>query len=150
MARLVTFPAGQRVAGSARTQALLAGIPDQIVTNLKAAEDRAADQLVGQMKAIAPVGDSLEEHPGALRDSIHKEPGSTDISVKVVVDAKGADGAYIAKHVEHGHRFSQGGHAEPKPFFYPVLRLAKKGIRAALAKAVRDGLKQAAAGAGGD
>lgn len=112
-----------------------------VAAALKEEADREADQFVDALKSVAPVAPEFERHPGEMRDSIHKEAGRSEISAKVVVDAKDANGRYYAAHVEFGHKFKDGSHAHAKPFFFPVYRLAKpklkKQMNAAIKKAVR-------------
>lgn len=144
--RLLTITEGRfaSVKGVRRTQALLAAIPDEVAAEIKKAQAAGAAVLVSRMKAVAPVA-AQDTHPGALRASIHAEPGAHDLAVKVTVDAVDERGRFYAKHVEHGHKFSDGGHAAAKPFFYPVLRVERKRIRSAVQRALRTGMKRAAA-----
>lgn len=149
MARLTGFTnAGSGgVKGLARTQALIAALPDEITAALKAVFEAGADRIVGTLHRVLPIND-LDPHPGALRDSAHKVEGPTPIAVTVVVDAKDAKGNYIAKHVEHGHKARDGSHVAAKPAFYPTVRLEKKRIRKEANAALRGALKAAAAKAG--
>ena len=115
-------------------------IPGVVKVQIAAAVDGAADQLVGDIKAIAPASD-LEARAGDLRDSVHKTPGRHELSRLVVVDAKDAHGHGFAPHVEFGHKTKGGGHAAPEPFFYPSVRRAKPKLRAKVGRAASKALK---------
>lgn len=135
------------IEGLARTQTLIAALPDAIVAELHQVFDEGADRIVSTLKQVLPISD-LDPHPGALRASAHKEPGPTKLAVKVVVDARDARGRFYAKHVEHGHKAKDGSHVAAKPAFYPTVRLEKKRIRREAYAAVNRAAKRAAAEAG--
>lgn len=131
-----------------RATALIAALPEEVTRNLKAVFNAGADRLVDTLHHALPI-DEMDPHPGALRASAHKAPGSTPLSVKVVVDARDAKGRFYAKHVEHGHKTKSGAHIAAKPAFYPAVREEKKRVRREAAAAVRKAVKQTAARVGG-
>jgi hypothetical protein len=134
------------VKGLARTQTLIAALPDEIVAGLAAVFNNGADRIVSRLKEVLPLSD-LDKHPGALRESAHKEAGPTDIGAKVTVDAKDERGRYYAKHVEHGHKARDGSHVAAKPAFYPTVRLEKARIRREARAALTDAARRAATAA---
>lgn len=103
--------------------------------------NKSADELVTQMKGIAPV--SQDDNPGQLRDSIRKEPGRLgDVSAVVLVDAKDKKGRPYAARVELGHMAPDGTQVPAEPFFYPVVRVNRARIKRRIARAVSKGLKE--------
>ena len=103
--------------------------------------NKSADELVAQMKAIAPV--SQDKNPGELRDSIRKEEGLLgDVSAVVLADAKDDKGRPYAARVELGHMAKNGVQVPAEPFFYPVVRVNRARIKRRLARAVSRALKE--------
>jgi hypothetical protein len=146
MGRVAVFTGNFRsVANLEKVQARIAALPDQVTAPLLRATEKGADQLVALVKEIAPVAEEFERHPGELRDSVHREPGSTPIGARVVVDAKDPDGRYYAAHVEYGHRFKDGHHAPAKPFFWPAWRHERRAIVSRISRAVTAVIKAASA-----
>lgn len=137
MAKLVTFGNSQSVQGLDRTMALIAAIGDGATRRMSQVLNNGADRIVDTLHEVLPIND-LDPHPGALRESAHKEDGAHDLSVKVVVDAVDENGEFFAKHVEHGHKTKGGTHVAAKPAFYPTVANEKKRIRAEARSAIRD------------
>ena len=133
----------KNIQGLDKLQKKIAALPDGIAKDIMPAREKGADELVAKAKSIAPVSEALEDTPGLLRDSIHREPGRNDLSVAVTVDAKDAEGRWFAKHVEYGHRTPEGVHVQAVPFFWPSYRVTKKKIRARVARSVTKAVKKA-------
>lgn len=155
--------------GLAKLQRKLARLKTAPRAPLVAALNAGADDLVRSMRRVAPVD------KGALKASIRKEAGSSDLEVKVKaggplttkavragvkahdvaqglarVAAGGAaeKGVYdYANGVEFGHRTEGGEHVPADPFFFPTVRIKRKGVRRRCAKAVNDAIKAEAEGA---
>lgn len=107
----------------------------------KKAVDKSADELVSQMRAIAPV-DEDGDTPGRLRDSIHKEEGRFgDVSAVVIADARDENGKPIAAHVELGHAAKDGSQVPAEPFFYTTVRVNQKKIKRRIASAISRAVK---------
>lgn len=128
-------------------------IPGTVRSAVRAELQREADELADFMKTIAPVAHEFEKHPGDLRNSIHTNPGRTELAVQVIADAKDEKGRVYAAHVEFGHRahtsaksLVHGGsaHVAPKPFFYPAIRVTGKARARAMRKVLSTAFKAAA------
>jgi HK97 gp10 family phage protein len=99
--------------------------------------NKSADELVAQMKAIAP------RDKGNLRDSVRKEEGRLgDVSAVVLADAKDERGRPYAARVELGHMAPDGSQVPAEPFFYPVVRVNRARIKRRLARAISKGLRE--------
>lgn len=144
--------------GLAKLQRKLARLKTAPRAPLVAALNAGADDLVRSMRRVAPVD------KGALKASIRKEAGSSDLEVKVkaggplttkavragvkahhVAEGKGVYD--YANGVEFGHRSPDGDHVPADPFFFPTVRIKRKGVRRRCAKAVNDAIKAEAEGA---
>lgn len=142
---------GTRVKGLDKLLRRLKKLPELAKAELAKGLDASADDLVTNIKAIAPVSD-LEPHPGALKASVHKTAGRHELSRFVIVDAKDAKGRGYAPHVEFGHmvgkRPSGDGvrkrgkitgdtraHVRAEPFFYPAIKRRKPAIRSRMSRA---------------
>lgn len=143
-----------------RLKAKLARIPAGVRAAVKAANDKSADDLVAMMQRLAPVD------TGALRRSIHKEPGGTETSIRVAVGDLGggiaSEDDYYARWVEFGtapHSLEKGASrkrgkkqgsgpqhpgAKPRPFFYPAVRALKKPIKARAGRAAGKAIREVA------
>jgi hypothetical protein len=132
----------RNIEGLAELQRRVAALPDAIVSEVKPALERSGDMLVNRIRPLVPVGDDLEQTPGALRDSLHREPGDHELAVLIVEDAKDDKGRAIGKHVEHGHKAADGSHVAAKPHFWIGYQLTKKAIRARLNRAINAGIKK--------
>lgn len=142
-------------------------IPQLLHGRIKEAMAKAADQLVSDMKARAPVyqgpqtmrGRSKNRPPtpvipGALRDSIRWVWGdapkdtiniasagdkTTGLRISVIAGGKGPWGdAFYARWVEHGTVKWRGS-----PFFFFTYRDHRRRIRSAITRAVRKAIKEA-------
>lgn len=127
-----------------RVLAQIAKIPAVQKAKVQARGDIENRYLAGKVEAAAPVGTDLEKQPGALRESVHAEPGKRQLAWRVVIDARDAKGSFIAKHVEFGHMAKDGGHVPPVPFAHPTLRVEMPGIHRRMAKAGLEGAREAA------
>jgi hypothetical protein len=75
-----------------------------------AIDEKTADDITEMAQANCPV------ETGALRDSIHTEPGEGDVDVNIVV------GEYYGVFVELGHHTRGGVSWVPaEPFFFPAV-----------------------------
>ncbi|CCB65396.1 HK97-gp10 family putative phage morphogenesis protein [Hyphomicrobium sp. MC1] len=119
----------------------IAAIPPSVRAAAVAALDKDADELVSSMRALSPV------RSGKLRESIHKEPGSTELQVKVV-----AGGQLTTKEVREGsgkpYDYAKGvewGTHEmaAEPYFFPAYRLLKKRLRSRVKRAITKAAKEA-------
>jgi len=133
-----------RIQGLDKLLARLDAIPENARKRLAEALDKSADDLVQNMKAIAPVAPKVApgRPAGELREHIHKAPGRHELSVDVISDAQDAEGRGYAAHVEFGHKFSHGGHAPPEPSFFPSIRRRKASIRSRLSRATSQAIKE--------
>ena len=61
----------------------------------------------------------------------------------MVCDPRDEHGQGYAPHVEFGHRFADGAHAPPKPFFFPAIRANRARINRNFAAAARKGMRAA-------
>jgi HK97 gp10 family phage protein len=138
-----------RVENVERLMAKFARMTPRVRAAAKKMVDKNADMLVSQMRAIAPV-DADGDHPGRLRDSIHKEEGRLgDVSAVVVVDAKDEQGRPYAARVELGHAAADGSQVPAEPFFYTTVRVNRKRIKRSIASAISRAVKAEANGGGG-
>jgi hypothetical protein len=130
--------------GLPRLEKILAAMPDTLKANVKESLRKSADAFVERLHQVLPISE-MDTHPGALRDSAHREDGPSSVGSTVIVDAKDHNGESYAKHVEFGHKTKTGKHVAAKPAFYPALRLMKKQIVADVRQAVFDSVQQAKA-----
>lgn len=137
-----------RVEGMEALRAKLAAISTAARQGMAEAINAGADELVETAKAACPTDETLESHPGELRESIHKNDGAHELQVRVVADAQDAKGHYYGAHVELGHRTPDGGAVPAKPFFYPSWRLVKRRVKARIARAITRAAKGEVAGGG--
>lgn len=100
-----------------------------------------AEGMAAQMRRIAP-RDNDPNNGQQVRDEIRVEKGRIEeISAVVIADAKDAKGRPKAPRVELGHRAADGTPVPPSPFFYPVIRAGRKGVKSRIAKAMRKAIK---------
>lgn len=103
-----------------------------------------AEAMAGQMRRIAP-RDDRPDNGQQVRDHIRVEKGRIEeISAVVIADAKDAKGRPKASRVELGHRAEDGTSVPPSPFFYPVIRASRKGVKSRIARDMRKAIKQEA------
>lgn len=100
-------------------------IPQAVRQAVAPALDLSANELVGRMRALAPVD------RGDLRDSIEAKPGDHELQRKVATDD------FKARWVEFGTVDQP-----PSPFFWPAYRLSKKRIAGRLKRAVSKAVRQ--------
>jgi HK97 gp10 family phage protein len=132
--------AAQRVKGLDKLQARLASLPDAMVARVRDALSQGVDDMVDEMKAIAPSSD-LEPHPGALREAIEKQDGRHDLSFDVTCNPEDAKGGHYGAHVEFGHKTKDGKHVPAKPFFFTVYHHQQKKLRARVSRASSTAIK---------
>lgn len=144
----IPSPGKGYVQGAESVQRMFAALPQALVDELRPEINAAADEFIARYKEVAPVSE-LEPHPGALRDSAHKEPGRTELSIAVVVDAKDTKGRFFPAHAEYGHKAADGSHVAGVPAFWPVYAVLRKKTRSRFSRAVNKAVKKVAA-VGGD
>lgn len=121
---------------------------------IRAEMAKAADEIVGMMKRLAPVlvAPAKDRRPGALRDSIGwtwgKAPKGSVVVATVASNSDdmtitiyaGNEEAYYARWVEFGTQKMRA-----QPYFYVSWRANKRRTVRRLGKAVRDAAKKVAA-----
>lgn len=126
----------------ARVMARLGKIPARVRDRVEVRLKAEVDDLVAAQQRAAPV-DSSSDHPGALRESIHAyENPDRALSWRVIADARDPAGKFIAANIEQGHRAGDGSHVAGRPFFWPMYRALKRGMRRRLAGAARKAFKE--------
>jgi HK97 gp10 family phage protein len=122
----------------------LAAIPKKVVAAVEPALIKSGEELVAQMRALAP------EDTGALKRSItatppgqstppYSQPGGSKMAAanQVLVTAGNTD-------VRYPHLVEYGtAHAPAQPYFWPAYRLSKKKITGRLKRAVRKAVRDA-------
>ncbi|EKF39948.1 HK97 family phage protein [Nitratireductor indicus C115] len=143
------------VKGAAALERRLAKlVPEAIENRVRQAVEAAAEQVVTDMKALAPVLHDADprRRPGALRDSIGWTWGSAPKGATVVAESSTGDRglkitiyagnseAFYARFVEFGTQKMTA-----RPFFFTAYRGNRRRIRSnitrALNKAIRENLK---------
>ena len=100
-----------------------------------------AEAMAEQMRRIAP-RDERPDNGQQVRDHIRVEKGRIEeISAVIIADAKDPKGRPKAPRVELGHRAEDGTKVEPSPFFYPVVRASRKGVKSRIAKDMRKAIR---------
>lgn len=148
------------VAGVMKFRRRLEKVAPAIFAEVRPVLEREATKLVAQMKALAPV---LKEpdgrrRPGALRDSINwtwgnAGPGlavlgrvstsrSAGIFITIYAGSRdkslGVDDAFYAVFQEFGTE-----HHPASPYFFPVIRANRQGVRSAITRAAKRGARKA-------
>lgn len=95
----------------------------------KKALAHGAERVASDAKTRCPA------ETGNLRNSIHTEVKNGGSKIRVVADAKAADGVFYGKIVEFSPKIN-------KPFLYPAIDAAKESIKDNVINAVREGLKR--------
>ena len=121
--------------GIAAFRAAIEAIKEEARATMADAVERGADRLVSTAQLTCPVND-LEKHPGELRNSIKKIPGSHELMRRVTVDAQDEKGHYFAAHVEFGH-MTKGRHVAAHPFFYPAWRLVRSRVKGQIQRGIK-------------
>ena len=122
------------VQGLDALKAKIAKIPQAARAELAKELDRSANDIASLARGLAPM-----DH-GALKNSIHVEPGRTELSRKVIA---GDEIAYYARWVEFGH-----GHAKARPFFFPAYRALRRAIKVRIGRAYTKAAKAVASSGG--
>lgn len=101
--------------------------------------------LASEIRSVAPV-DPTSETPGALKASVRVEEGKPTPNKAIVVAVKAgnattkkdsAGGAY-----DYGRAVEFGTQNMPaQPFFFPIYRARRKGIRQAVKKKIKGAVK---------
>lgn len=111
--------------------------------------DRVADTLVTQaailaseIRSVAPV-DPTSDTPGVLRASVRIEEGVPTAKKAVVIKVKaGGPSTTDQTGYDHARGVEFGTQDAPAyPFFFPIYRARRKGIRQATKKAIKGAVK---------
>lgn len=113
-----------KVEGLERLKQRFAKLPQKMRTEVRAAIDQSADELVAFQKRLVPV------ETGELRDSIQKRDGRHELSVEVFSDN------FKARWQEFGTVKMAAS-----PFFYPPYRALRRRIKGRISRAVRKAVK---------
>jgi hypothetical protein len=138
--------ADAKLDGLAAVQARLRRLPEAAQQALR--EKLPEEVNEGFIPAVQQAMDAQYDHQDndhqKLRDSVHSYPNpDREISLRVIADAKDADGHFIGSHVEQGHKTPEGRHVAAQPAFWPTWRAFKPGLKRRLSKAARDAIKKA-------
>jgi hypothetical protein len=99
------------------------------------------DDLLAALKRAAPVS-PLEGTPGELRDTIEVYANESRVlSFRIIAAAKDSKGRFYGRYVEFGHTAADGVFIAAQPFWFSTYRAWKRGMVAAIRRAVRDQLK---------
>lgn len=161
MARLVVgYSKLDQVKGLDKILKRWAAIPALAVEACQVAVNEAADDLVQNIKAVAPI--SHDAHHGApignLREHIHRLPPRKPASARVAADAEDEHGHGYAPNVEFGHHFGarptgpdikkrgkiEGDirkYAPPEPFFFPTIRRRRGALKRLVSRAMTKAVK---------
>jgi hypothetical protein len=120
-----------KVQGLEALLAKWARVPESVKANVKAANDRNAEEFMAAVLRIIP------REEGKLAGTLEKVAGKTPTAVKVQIG--GPEAPYPA-HLEFGHRDGKG-HVPAKPVWFPTLRVNRKRFRGRTARAVSAALK---------
>ena len=112
------------ITGVDRLQRKLSAMPREAKTQIRAALDKSADEMVALARGLAPVRD------GDLRNSIQKQDGAHELAVNVVAGGRDAFYAHLAE--------------AKTPFFNPAYRTLRKRIRGRTSRAINKVAKEAA------
>lgn len=126
-------------------QARLARIPKSAERALRARLPKEVDDgLIPAIKsAMAAQYDTTDHNHQSIIDSVHSYANpDREISIRVIVDAKDAEGKFIASNVEQGHRARDGSHVAAQPAMWPTWRAFKGGMKRRLSKDARDAVKR--------
>lgn len=127
----------------ARLKSRIEAIPPDARALIQKALNKGADEFISMAQRTAP------QDEGDLKNSICKEPGNTDLSVRVLAGGplttrpvrQGKSATYdYANAIEFGTNVR---HAHP--FFYSSYRLLRRRIKARIQRAVRAAVKRTAA-----
>lgn len=113
-----------------RIAAILRSIPAEVKQAIMPALDKGADEMVARMRYLAPD----EDASGALRDSIAKEPGPHELSVRVA-----AGGAATTDEKGDDHALNQEygtAKMDRNSFFWPSVNTLKKRVRRRVDRAI--------------
>lgn len=127
----------------------LLGVVDRTKGDIEGTMFTQAALVAAEIKAVAPI-DQESETPGALKESVRVEQGSPTAKKAVVVKIK-AGGLRTVKQgkgkpYDYGRAVEFGTQdMEARPFFFPIWRARRKGVRSlvkkAIGKAVKDTFK---------
>ncbi|MFI0847877.1 HK97-gp10 family putative phage morphogenesis protein [Mesorhizobium sp. IMUNJ 23232] len=126
------------VTGLDRLNAKLRRMPIAAKAELEKAVAEGAQRVAVLAKGLAPV------ESGALRDSIHVEPGRHELARRIV---SGGEATTVTARAGHGsYDYAKGqewgtDEMSPNPSLYPAFRALKKSITARMSRAARKAAK---------
>lgn len=100
--------------------------------------------VASEIRSVAPVGPD-SDNPGALRDSVRVEEGSATGKKAAVVKIKAGgikttDGG--SKPFDYARAIEFGTEKmAAKPFFFPIWRARRKGVRAVVRRAIKSAVR---------
>jgi hypothetical protein len=144
--------ADAKLTGLANVQARLRRVPVSAQDALREQLPKEVnDGLVPAIKqAMAAQYDTTDHGHESLIESVHSYPNpDREISLRVIADAKDANGEFIGSFVEQGHKTPEGGHVAAQPAFWPTWRAFRPGMKKRLRKVAKDKIKQAWGGSNG-
>jgi hypothetical protein len=105
-----------------------------------------AGLVAAEIKSVAPV-DPDSETPGALKASVRVEEGQPTAKKAYVVKIKAGNArtkkkGAASKAYDYGRAVEFGTKdARPNPFFFPIWRARRKGVRAVVRKAIKNSVR---------
>lgn len=127
-----------RIDGLDRLRArVLVRLPKALKEDLKAANEKSADEFMGLVRKVIPKGDPTN---GNLVDTLRTidEPGS-ETGVRVIIGGMGEQ--IHPMHLEGGHRAPDGSHVPGKPYWNPAKRVLAKRIKGRATRAANKAVK---------
>ncbi|MCY4129021.1 MAG: hypothetical protein OXG15_07240 [Gammaproteobacteria bacterium] len=114
-------------------QSLMRHIPTEAKKTTRRAVERKAKEMVGIMRSIVPVDQSI------LKGSIEYRLLAQGLKAAVFAGAR--KGGAVAKHVEFGTK--KRGTDDAQPFFVPTVKLMRKRINDSLRRSLNSAVKKA-------
>jgi hypothetical protein len=124
-------------------QQVASRLPAAAKAQLKAANEKSADEFVSTLERILPVGD---ERRGHIRDTLKKRDGDPEFGGVGVLVSLGDAAHPYPLHLEAGHKAADGSHVPGKPAWNPAKRIVAKKHKARIARAANKAIKIATGG----
>ncbi|WP_165815996.1 HK97-gp10 family putative phage morphogenesis protein [Kumtagia ephedrae] len=134
-----------KIAGKQKFLAQIDALPQALRTEIRKALEQSAEETTDLMRRFAPVesgalrasiGYSFGEAPkGALSSAARTVKAEAGLAVTLFA---GGGKAFYARFQEFGTQ-----EMSANPYFFPAYRLARKRVRARMARAMRNGAKKA-------
>lgn len=125
-----------RVTGLEEMRKTVAALKEEVRDELAAANEKSADELVKRIKRAIPVGPPENGH---LRDTVRKERGDHELSVRVV---EGSEEQPHAAPLEFGHMAKDGSRVPPQPHFFTSVTVERKKHQGRATRAVNKAIKK--------